>query len=87
VAENLWARPATPKPGFHEKDHVEDYLHKHVCSGAMTLEEAQKVSDRLAQRLPHVRAKSDWKPRWQVVGAPRSNDYRKGTRAELESLQ
>jgi hypothetical protein len=40
---NLWAEPASPKPGFHEKDHVENYLHKQVCSGAMTLEEAQKA--------------------------------------------
>jgi hypothetical protein len=41
--ENLWAEPASPKPGFHEKDHVEDYLHKQVCSSAMTLDEAQKA--------------------------------------------
>lgn len=41
--ENLWAQPASPKPGFHEKDKVEDYLHKRVCSGAMTLAEAQSV--------------------------------------------
>lgn len=40
--ENLWAEPAKPKPGFHEKDKVENYLHKQVCSGAMTLDEAQK---------------------------------------------
>jgi hypothetical protein len=43
VIENLWAEPASPKPGFHEKDLVENYLHKQVCSGAMTLDAAQKV--------------------------------------------
>jgi hypothetical protein len=38
---NLWPEPASPKPGFHEKDKVENYLHSQVCSGAMTLKEAQ----------------------------------------------
>ena len=39
---NLWTEPAEPQPGFHQKDVVENYLHKQVCSGAMTLSEAQK---------------------------------------------
>jgi hypothetical protein len=38
---NLWPEPAKPTPGFHEKDKVENYLHDQVCSGAMTLPEAQ----------------------------------------------
>lgn len=38
---NLWPEPADPRPGFHEKDKVENYLHDQVCSGNMTLEEAQ----------------------------------------------
>jgi hypothetical protein len=38
---NLWPEPASPKPGFHEKDKVENYLHDQVCSGAMTLQTAQ----------------------------------------------
>ena len=38
---NLWPEPASPVPGFHEKDKVENYLHDQVCSGAMTLSEAQ----------------------------------------------
>ncbi len=38
---NLWPQPASPKPGFHEKDKVENYLHDQVCSGALTLQEAQ----------------------------------------------
>ncbi len=38
---NLWPEPASPKPGFHEKDKVENYLHDQVCSGAMTLDEAR----------------------------------------------
>ncbi len=38
---NLWPEPASPKPGFHEKDKVENYLHDQVCSGAMSLQDAQ----------------------------------------------
>ncbi len=38
---NLWPEPASPTPGFHEKDKVENYLHDQVCSGAMDLLEAQ----------------------------------------------
>ncbi len=38
---NLFPEPASPKPGFHEKDKVENYLHDQVCSGAMTLQTAQ----------------------------------------------
>jgi len=38
---NLFPEAAEPKPGFHEKDKVENYLHDQVCEGAMSLEEAQ----------------------------------------------
>lgn len=38
---NLWPEAATPKPGFHEKDKVENYLHDQVCSGAISLQQAQ----------------------------------------------
>jgi hypothetical protein len=39
--KNLWAEAATPKPGFHEKDSVENFLHDQVCSGKMALKQAQ----------------------------------------------
>ncbi len=39
---NLWPEAAVPTPGFHEKDQVENYLHDQVCSGKMTLAEAQR---------------------------------------------
>lgn len=39
--KNLWAEAATPKPGFHEKDAVEGFLHSQVCSGKMALKDAQ----------------------------------------------
>ena len=38
---NLWPELANPKPGFHEKDKVENYLHDQVCSGAISLQQAQ----------------------------------------------
>jgi len=40
---NLWPEPYGPKPGAREKDAVENYLHKQVCSGAMTLAQAQRA--------------------------------------------
>jgi hypothetical protein len=38
---NLWPEAASPTPGFHQKDQVENYLHDQVCSGAMSLKDAQ----------------------------------------------
>ena len=38
---NLWPEPAEPRPGFHEKDKVENYLHDQVCNGKMSLQDAQ----------------------------------------------
>ena len=40
--KNLWPEPAEPRPGFHEKDWVENYLHDQVCANQMSLAEAQK---------------------------------------------
>jgi len=38
---NLWPEPASPTPGFHEKDDLENALHDMVCSGALSLSAAQ----------------------------------------------
>jgi hypothetical protein len=38
---NLWPEAASPKPGFHEKDQVENYLHDQVCAGKIGLAQAQ----------------------------------------------
>lgn len=38
---NLWPELASPTPGFHQKDGVENYLHAEVCSGAVDLKTAQ----------------------------------------------
>jgi hypothetical protein len=41
---NLWPEPANPTPGFHQKDLVENFLHKQVCTAkTMTLAEAQRT--------------------------------------------
>jgi len=40
---NLWPEPYLPTPGAHQKDKVENYLHAQVCSGAMSLAEAQRL--------------------------------------------
>jgi len=42
-ATNLWPQPYYPKPGAHEKDQVENYLHKALCDGDITLVDAQKI--------------------------------------------
>jgi len=40
---NLWPEAAEPRPGFHEKDQVENFLHEQVCRGATPLAEAQRT--------------------------------------------
>lgn len=39
--DNLWPEPYNIAMGAREKDKVENYLHKAVCNGEMTLSEAQ----------------------------------------------
>lgn len=38
---NLWPEPASPTPGFHQKDELENSLHTKVCSEGMALATAQ----------------------------------------------
>lgn len=38
---NLWPELASPTPGFHQKDQVENYMHDKVCSNKISLQEAQ----------------------------------------------
>jgi hypothetical protein len=40
---NLWPEAASPKPGFHEKDAVENLLHRRVCDGTISLRTAQRL--------------------------------------------
>lgn len=39
--DNLWPQPYTHHPGAHEKDWLENELHREVCAREITLEEAQ----------------------------------------------
>jgi len=62
---NLWPQPRNAFPSAREKDEVEDYLNREVCSGAMPLAEAQReiardwyaVYKRI--RRPSTRRRSD----------------------------
>lgn len=56
AVDNLWPQPAMPKPGFHEKDKLENYLHKQVCSGKMSLVDAQ------------AKIRTDWYAAYQEAG-------------------
>lgn len=40
--DNLWPQPYTQHPGAHEKDWLENELHKEVCANKITLKDAQK---------------------------------------------
>lgn len=40
---NLFPEAASPPPGFHEKDIVENYLHEQVCAGKVSLQAAQRA--------------------------------------------
>lgn len=41
--KNLWPQPASPAPGFHQKDVLENRLHDDVCSGKRDLVSAQRA--------------------------------------------
>ena len=55
---NLWPEAAEPRPGFHEKDRFENYVHDQVCSGRLSLQEAQKEIS------------TDWVYYWTQAGKP-----------------
>ncbi len=55
---NLWPEAASPKPGYHEKDRYENYLHDQVCNGEIALAEAQH------------RIATNWLQYWQAAGSP-----------------
>jgi hypothetical protein len=50
--KNLWPEPYFTKFSAHIKDRFENYLHKQICNGAMSLSEAQK------------QIATDWKTNW-----------------------
>ena len=77
VIANLWAEPATPTPAFHQKDRVEHYLHQQVCSGAMTLMDAQR------------QVATDWLAVWKRIkdqDAPMRRPRTTTNRAQAHSM-
>jgi hypothetical protein len=55
---NLWPEPGYGQYNFHIKDRFENYLHKQVCNGAMSLSDAQKE------------IATDWISSWKNAGQP-----------------
>jgi 5-methylcytosine-specific restriction endonuclease McrA len=43
IAANLFPEAATPRPGSHEKDRLENALHDEVCLGRLELSRAQRL--------------------------------------------
>ena len=41
--KNLWPEFEEPRPGFREKDVVENYIKKQICDGKITIKEGQKA--------------------------------------------
>lgn len=56
---NLWPQPASPTPGFHQKDDEENFMRREVCGAK-------------ASQLRSVEAAmaSDWVQLWQVDSPP-----------------
>jgi hypothetical protein len=53
--KNLWPEAHAGRYGSFTKDRVENWLHKQICSGAMTPEEAQKgIASDWRQYIPRV---------------------------------
>jgi hypothetical protein len=43
VRANLFPEAASPRPGSHQKDLLENELHREVCAGRLTLRQAQRL--------------------------------------------
>jgi hypothetical protein len=43
AAANLFPEAASPRPGSHEKDRLENRLHSEICSGEISLRQAQQL--------------------------------------------
>ena len=41
--KNLWPQPYLPRPGARQKDALENWLHQQVCSGKMSIADAQQA--------------------------------------------
>jgi hypothetical protein len=63
--DNLWPEAAWPGPGFREKDRVENYLHRRVCDGSMSLRDAQRL------------IATDWLSAWKEISSGTGYDGNK----------
>jgi hypothetical protein len=64
--KNLWPEAHAGEYGSYSKDQVENWLHKQICSGAMTPEEAQKgIATDWRQYIPRVLASKSSAPEVQ----------------------
>ena len=52
---NLFPEAASPRPGSHEKDRLENELHSEVCSGKITLRKTQHLIARNWVAAYHAR--------------------------------
>lgn len=43
VKENLWPQPYDGPWNAHQKDQLENFVHREICAGRMTVEEGQKI--------------------------------------------
>jgi hypothetical protein len=58
--KNLWPEPDDPRPGWDDKDELENELHRPVCSGEMTLADAQLYCIELGGMLVEARDAGIW---------------------------
>jgi hypothetical protein len=42
TVSNLWPEPAKPLPGYHQKDVLENWLHREICTGALSADSVQR---------------------------------------------
>jgi hypothetical protein len=56
--KNLWPEPYNSAAGAHQKDGLENYMHRQVCSGKLALDKAQ------------TQMATDWYGAWLQAGRP-----------------
>ena len=71
--KNLWPEPfdtSIPDGGAHAKDRVENYLHAEVCSGSLTLEQAQREITASTPRRSRIEVRRETVYRSESCRAP-----------------
>lgn len=73
--DNLWPEAASPGPGFREKDRVENYLHRRVCDGSMSVRDAQRL------------IATDWLSVWKEISLGTGHDGKTAGRADAPTTE